>query len=90
MVSIRGSPAATRLPKAITRIAMVTGHDSSSERIIAAWLAELKSAHSALSPVRVTDTWPVPSRASVSCVAIWILRSCIPSGVLLLIPMGVS
>ncbi len=56
MVSIRGRPAATRLPKAMASMAMVTGHDSSSERIMAEWLAELKLAHSALSPVRVAVT----------------------------------
>ena len=56
MVSIRGSPAATRLPKAMTRMTMVTGQDSISERSIAERLAVLKLAHRALSPVRVTET----------------------------------
>ncbi len=51
MVSRRGRPAATRLPKTITRMAIVTGHDSISERSMADLLASLKLAHSALSPV---------------------------------------
>jgi hypothetical protein len=84
MASISGSPAATRLPKAITRIASVTGQDSISERIIAAWLAELKSAHSALSPVRVTDTWLAPSRPRgrarpAAAVNIWFVPAAAPA-----------
>ncbi len=43
---------------------MVTGHDSTSDLIIAAWLTLLKSDHSALSPVRFTDTVDVASFAS--------------------------
>ena len=35
MVNMSGRPAATRLPKAMARMARVTGHDSSSERIMA-------------------------------------------------------
>ncbi len=61
MVSMRGSPAATRLPKAMTKMIMVTGHESISERSMALRLAELKLAHSALSPVRVTE---MPGRES--------------------------
>src|SRR6516164_6719116 len=60
MVSMSGSPAATRLPKATARMARVTGQDSSSERIMAEWLAELKLAHRALSPVSVALTVGVP------------------------------
>ncbi len=68
MVSRSGRPAATRLPKTMTRMAIVTGHDSISERSMAERLASLKLAHSALSPVRVTETpgrdscWSGPSR----------------------------
>ncbi len=57
-VSISGRPAATRLPKAMTSTIIVTGQDSTSELIIAAWLTLLKFAHSALSPVRSTETLP--------------------------------
>ena len=60
-VSISGSPAATRLPKASTSTIMVTGQDSTSDLIIAEWLTLLKSDHSALSPVRFTDTVDVAS-----------------------------
>ena len=56
MVNSRGSPAATRLPKAMTKMMIVTGHDSISERSMAERLALLKFAHRALSPVRVTLT----------------------------------
>ena len=55
MVSMSGRPAATRLPKAITKMTIVTGHDSISERNMALRLTALKSAHRALSPVRVTE-----------------------------------
>ena len=56
MVSSNGSPAATKLPKAITRMMIVTGQDSISDRSMADRFAVLKSAHRALSPVRVTVT----------------------------------
>ena len=42
MVNMSGRPAATRLPKAMTRMTRVTGHDSSSERIMAEWLARVE------------------------------------------------
>jgi hypothetical protein len=45
-------------------MAIVTGHESISERIMAEWLVELKSARRAPAPVRVTLTAPVPRRAS--------------------------
>ncbi len=61
MVSRSGRPAATRLPKTMMRMAIVTGHDSISERSMADRLASLKLAHSALSPVRVTE---MPGRES--------------------------
>ena len=61
MVSISGSPAATRLPKAMTSTIIVTGQDSTSDLIMAAWLTLLKFAHSALEPVRLTETVPVDS-----------------------------
>ena len=48
-------------PTAQTVLAKVTGHDSSSERIIAEWFARLKLAHRALSPVRVTEIDELPS-----------------------------
>ena len=63
MVKSSGSPAATRLPKAMIRMMIVTGHDSISERSMAERLAVLKSAHRALSPVRVTVT-PDEDRAA--------------------------
>ena len=46
-----GSPAATSEPKAMTRMASVTGHEIISERIIASWLASLKSLQSTEAPV---------------------------------------
>ena len=63
MVKSSGSPAATRLPKAMIRMMIVTGHDSISERNMAERLAVLKLAHRALSPVRVTVT-PDEDRAA--------------------------
>src|SRR5664280_439893 len=63
IVSSSGNPAATRLPKAITRMMIVTGHDSISDRSMADRFAVLKSAHRALSPVRVTLT-PDEDRAA--------------------------
>ena len=63
-VSIRGRPAATRLPNARTSTSMVTGQDSTSDLIIAAWLTLLKFAHSALEPVSSTETLPVESPRS--------------------------
>ena len=54
MVRSRGRPAATRLPKAMTKMMMVTGHESISERNMADRLALLKLDHRALSPVNVT------------------------------------
>jgi hypothetical protein len=44
MVCMRGRPAAIRLPNAITKMAGVTGRESISERIMAAWLVEFESA----------------------------------------------
>ena len=64
IVSIRGRPAATRLPNAMIRTIMVIGQDSISDFIIAAWLTLLKFAHSALDPVRFTETSPLDSRVS--------------------------
>jgi hypothetical protein len=61
IVSISGRPAATSEPKATTSIAMVTGQLTSSDRIIAEWLAALKSLHSPDEPVRATVT-PAPDR----------------------------
>jgi len=69
MVRRSGRPAATRLPKAITRMMIVTGHDSSSDLSMAERLAVLKLAHSALSPVRVTLTPDVASAASLGWTA---------------------
>ena len=54
MVRSRGRPAATRLPKAMTKMMMVTGHESISDRSMADRLALLKLDHRALSPVNVT------------------------------------
>ena len=67
MVRRRGSPAATRLPKAMTKMTIVTGHDSISERSMAERLAVLKFAHRALSPVRVTVTPDVDNAANFGC-----------------------
>src|SRR5664280_3834771 len=67
IVSRRGSPAATRLPKAMTRMMIVTGHDSISDLSMAERLAVLKSAHRALSPVSTTLTPDVESAASFGC-----------------------
>ena len=53
-VSSRGSPAATSEPKASTRMARVTGHESISDFIIAVRLAVLKSDHRTEDPVAVT------------------------------------
>ena len=52
---MRGRPAATRLPKATTKMTIVTGQDSISERNMALRLTALKSAQRALAPVRVTE-----------------------------------
>ena len=64
MVSRSGRPAATRAPKARTRMASVTGQLSNSERIMAVRLAALKSLHMPEAPVRLTLTAPVPARRS--------------------------
>ena len=66
MVSISGRPAATREPKASTRIASVTGHEISSERSIAFLFASLKSDHMPEAPVSATSTPSPPSPASSS------------------------
>src|SRR6478736_3601224 len=55
-VSNRGSPAATRAPKASTRMARVTGQEVNSDFIIALRLASLKSDHSSEAPVGLTWT----------------------------------
>ena len=60
MVRSRGRPAATRLPNTMTKMMMVTGHESSSDRSMADRLALLKLDHRALSPVNVTV---MPGRA---------------------------
>ena len=67
MVRRRGSPAATRLPKAMIRMMIVTGHDSISDLSMADRLAVLKLAHRALSPVSVTETPDEDSAASFGC-----------------------
>ena len=54
MVRIKGSPAATRAPKARTRIASVTGQENISDLSIASRLASLKSDHSREAPVGLT------------------------------------
>ena len=66
IVSISGSPAATSEPKASSRIPSVTGHEMSSDFIIADLLASLKSDHMPDAPVSETCT---PSAgSSASCV----------------------
>src|SRR5271166_2625417 len=67
MVSKSGSPAATRLPNAMIRMMIVTGHDSISDFSMADRLAVLKSAHRALSPVKVTLTPEDDNAANFGC-----------------------
>ncbi len=76
MVSSSGRPAATRAPKASTRIASVTGQLISSERIIASRFAALKSDHMPDAPVSSTLTWPVDASPSgpLSSSAAWTIR----------------
>ena len=64
IVSISGSPAATSEANARTRIASVTGHEISSDCIIAERFAALKSDHMAGAPVRSTSIPSAPSSAS--------------------------
>ena len=68
-VRISGRPAATRAPKASTRMARVTGQENISDFSIASRLASLKSDQSSEAPVGLTST-PSPERASS-----WPLRS---------------
>ena len=63
-VSISGSPAATSEPNASTRIAIVTGHEISSDFIIADLFAWSKSDHMPAAPARLTCTPAEPSFAS--------------------------
>ncbi len=63
-VRISGSPAATSAPKARTRIASVTGHESISDFSIASRFASLKSDHSSDAPVGFTSTLPVDRPSS--------------------------
>ena len=62
-VRISGSPAATRAPKASTRIARVTGQENISDFSIASRLASLKSDQSSEAPVGLTWTpsWRGPA-----------------------------
>ena len=64
IVSISGSPAATSDPNASTRIASVTGHEISSDFIIASRLAVLKSDQRPEAPVSATSTSAPPASAS--------------------------
>ncbi len=64
IVSSSGSPAATSEPKASTRIAIVTGQEKSSERIIALRFAVLKSLHIPDAPVSETLTPGAPAAFS--------------------------
>ena len=65
IVSISGSPAATSEPKARTRIARVTGQESSSDLSIASRLASLKSDHMPAAPVRFASTPGAAAAASL-------------------------
>src|SRR5579859_3949671 len=65
MVSRSGSPAATSDPNASRRIARVTGHEYSSDFIIALRLAALKSDHIPEAPVRFTEIALVESACSL-------------------------
>ena len=68
-VSNRGSPEATNAPNASTRIASVTGHETSSDFSMAPRLASLKSDHSSDEPVGLTwtpsleNSWSGPFRS---------------------------
>ncbi len=64
IVSISGRPAATREPKARTRIASVTGQEISSDFNIASRLASLKSDHIPAAPVRFASTPGAAAAAS--------------------------
>ncbi len=64
IVSISGRPAATREPKARTRIASVTGQEKSSDFSIASRLASLKSDHMPAAPVRLASTPGAAAAAS--------------------------
>jgi hypothetical protein len=65
IVTISGSPAATSDPNASSRIPSVTGHEITSDLIIAERLAALKSDHMPAAPVRWTWTPPADSPASL-------------------------
>ncbi len=65
IVSSSGSPAATSEPNASTRMTIVTGHEKSSDFIIAVRFAVLKSLHIPEAPVRATLTSPLPSACSL-------------------------
>src|SRR3546814_1960818 len=68
-VRISGRPAATRAPKASTRIARVTGQETISDFSIASRLASLKSDQSSEDPVGLTwmpsteRSWRSPLRS---------------------------
>ena len=62
IVSISGNPAATSEPNASTRIASVTGHEISSDFIIASRFAVLKSDQRPEAPVSATSTSAPPAR----------------------------
>ena len=64
IVSSSGRPAATSEPKATTMIAIVTGQDRSSDFIIAALFAVLKSLQMPGDPVTETATEGVPAAFS--------------------------
>ena len=66
IVSINGSPAATSVPNASTRMIIVTGQEKSSDFIIAVRLAVLKSLHIPEAPVSETLT-PSFVRAHAAC-----------------------
>ena len=63
MVSISGRPAATREPKATSRMPSVTGHEITSDFNIALRLASLKSDHIPAAPVSCTSTPSADSAA---------------------------
>ncbi len=64
IVSISGSPAATREPNASSRMPSVTGQEISSDFIIAVLLASLKSDHMPDAPVSESRTPSAGSAAS--------------------------
>ncbi len=90
-----GRPAATRAPNASTRIAMVTGHENSSDLSMASRLASLKSDQSREDPVGLTwmpstdRSWRSPLR-SVATRTISLVSAPAPARTMAVLPSGLS